>query len=109
MKFIGRALGNVIAHEIGHMIGSFHIDQFNDMLNLMDAGGNFPLLLRRRRRTASAAPPTTPTWTSATDTLHPNEGFTGLEDTLNNSGLGVPSGPVTAPTPRRHRPPRGQP
>ena len=44
VKFVGTALGNVVSHEIGHYIGSFHVDQFNDMLNLMDQGGNFALL-----------------------------------------------------------------
>ena len=33
-----------VEHEAGHFLGSFHVDQFNTVLNLMDQGGNFPLL-----------------------------------------------------------------
>ena len=29
VRFVGTALGNVVSHEIGHYIGSFHVDQFN--------------------------------------------------------------------------------
>jgi hypothetical protein len=44
VRFVGTALGNVVSHEAGHFLGSYHVDQFNDVLNLMDQGGNFPLL-----------------------------------------------------------------
>ncbi len=37
--FVGRALGNVVAHETGHMIGSFHTDGLNRTTDLMDSGG----------------------------------------------------------------------
>ena len=50
VKFVGTAIGNVVSHEIGHYIGSFHVDQFNEILNLMDQGGNFAAAVRRRRR-----------------------------------------------------------
>ena len=41
LGFIGRAVGNVVAHEAGHFFGDWHVDQFNDVANLMDQGGNF--------------------------------------------------------------------
>src|SRR4029450_879956 len=44
VKFVGTALGNIVSPEAGHFVGSWHVDQFNDVLNLMDQGGNFPLL-----------------------------------------------------------------
>ena len=60
IAFVGRAVGNVVAHEAGHFFGDWHVDQFNDSANLMDQGGNFPLMFgvgpdgdrrhRRRRR-----------------------------------------------------------
>ncbi|MDT7789381.1 MAG: hypothetical protein QOF58_7800, partial [Pseudonocardiales bacterium] len=37
--FIGRAIGNITAHEAGHMSGSWHQDQFNAVNSLMDQGG----------------------------------------------------------------------
>ena len=42
--FIAQAVGNVVSHEAGHFFGNWHVDQFNDQPNLMDQGGNFPLL-----------------------------------------------------------------
>ena len=29
LKFVGTALGNIISHEAGHLVGSWHVDQFN--------------------------------------------------------------------------------
>ena len=43
VKFVGTALGNVVSHEIGHYIGSF-LSTSSRRLNLMDQGGDFPLL-----------------------------------------------------------------
>lgn len=40
--FVGRALGNIAAHEAGHYVGNFHTEQFNDVANIMDRGGNLP-------------------------------------------------------------------
>ena len=37
---IGRGVGEVVAHEAGHYLGNFHTDQFNEMPNIMDQGGN---------------------------------------------------------------------
>ncbi len=82
--FVGAAVGNVVSHEIGHFIGSFHVDQFNRVLNLMDQGGNFRLLygVGKDRVGGTADDPDVD---FGVDTYNPNEGFTGLEDTLNNS------------------------
>ena len=41
----GHAVGNVISHEVGHLIGNWHTDNTDRVANLMDAGGeNFGLL-----------------------------------------------------------------
>jgi hypothetical protein len=82
--FVGTALGNVVSHEIGHYIGSFHVDQFNDVHNLMDAGGNFPLLYGAGAdRVGGTADD--PDVDFGVDAYDPAEGFTGLENTLNAS------------------------
>ena len=39
VAFVSTAVGNVISHEIGHYIGSYHTDNTNDVHNLMDSGG----------------------------------------------------------------------
>ena len=38
--FVGRSLGNYVAHEAGHFSGSWHTDETNAVANLMDQGGN---------------------------------------------------------------------
>ncbi|MEM8994917.1 MAG: hypothetical protein AAGF23_09010, partial [Acidobacteriota bacterium] len=41
-EFVGRSLGNIIAHEVGHYTGAFHTEQLNPQADLMDRGGNLP-------------------------------------------------------------------
>ena len=91
VKFVGTAVGNVVSHEIGHFIGSFHVDQFNDTLNLMDQGGNFPLLYGVGDDGIGGTADD-PDVDFGEDVYNPNEGFTGIEDTLNNSAWGFITG-----------------
>ncbi len=37
---IGRVIGNIASHEIGHFIGCWHTNNGNVVTNIMDAGGN---------------------------------------------------------------------
>lgn len=90
VAFVGRALGNVIAHEAGHFFGDWHVDQFNDIPNLMDQGGNFPVMF--------AVGPDNIGGTGddidvdfGEDEFNPGEGFTGTEDTQSRVVLGVTS------------------
>jgi hypothetical protein len=78
--FIAQAVGNVTSHEAGHFFGNFHVDQFNDVLNLMDQGGNFPLLygVGPDRIGGTADDPDVD---FGEDEFNPGEGFTGIEDT----------------------------
>ncbi|HET6562260.1 MAG TPA: PPC domain-containing protein [Marmoricola sp.] len=89
--FVGTAVGNVTSHEIGHLLGSFHVDQFNDVLNLMDQGGNFPLLYGVGADGVGGTADD-PDVDFGVDTFNPSEGFTGLEDTLNNTAWGSSGG-----------------
>ena len=36
VAFIGEALGIVISHEIGHLLGNWHVEHFNETDNIMD-------------------------------------------------------------------------
>jgi hypothetical protein len=85
VAFVGRALGNLVAHETGHFIGSFHTDNTDKVANLMDAGGeNFALMYGvGPDRVGGTADDTDVDF--GEDGFAPEEGFTGLEDTLNNS------------------------
>ena len=84
LSFIGTAVGNVTSHEIGHFVGSFHVDQFNHKLNLMDQGGNFPLLYGVGPDGIGGTADD-PDVDFGVDTYNPNEGLTGMENTFNNS------------------------
>lgn len=79
--FVGQAIGNITSHEAGHFFGNWHVDQFNDVLNLMDQGGNFPLLYGVGPDGVGGTDDD-PDVDFGEDTFNPNEGFTGTEDTL---------------------------
>jgi len=83
--FVSQAVGNVIAHEVGHLIGNYHTDNANDQHSLMDAGGTgfgnlFGVGPDNIGGTADDADVD-----FALDTFIPSEGFTGKENTLNVS------------------------
>jgi len=80
VKFVGTALGNIASHEAGHYLGNWHVDQFNDVLNLMDQGGNFPLLYGVGRDGIGGTADD-PDVDFGEDVFNPNEGFTGIENT----------------------------
>lgn len=80
IAFVGQAIGNVTSHEAGHFFGNWHVDQFDDTLNLMDQGGNFPLLYGVGDDGIGGTADD-PDVDFGEDTFNPNEGFTGTEDT----------------------------
>jgi hypothetical protein len=80
VKFVGRALGNVTAHEAGHFFGNFHVDQFNEQANLMDQGGNFPVMFAVGPDNVGGTADD-PDVDFGEDDFNPNEGFVGVEDT----------------------------
>jgi len=88
VRFVGTAVGNVVSHEAGHYLGSFHVDQFNDTLNLMDQGGNFPLLYGVGPDGVGGTADD-PDVDFGLDVYNPNEGFTGLENTKANTRWGL--------------------
>jgi hypothetical protein len=88
LRFIGQALGNVTSHEGGHYFGSWHVDQFNDVLNLMDQGGNFPLLYGVGPDGVGGTADD-PDVDFGEDEFNPGEGFTGIEDTLTRTEFGL--------------------
>ncbi len=69
------------SHEAGHYLGDWHVDQFNDVLNVLDQGGNFPLLFGVGADGVGSTADD-PDVDFAEDEFNPNEGFTGTEDTL---------------------------
>jgi hypothetical protein len=84
IAFIGRAIGNVTAHEAGHMSGSWHQDQFNALDTIMDQGGN-PKGMFGVGPDGVGGTADDVDVDFHEDVLNPNEGFTGIEDTLNRT------------------------
>jgi hypothetical protein len=88
VDFVGQVVGNIVSHEAGHYLGNFHVDQFNDVYNLMDQGGNFALLYGVGPDGLGGTADDVDV-DFGEDTLNPGEGFTGIEDTLTTVGYGV--------------------
>ena len=88
IDFVGQVLGNITSHEAGHYLGNFHVDQFNDVPNLMDQGGNFPILYGVGPDGIGGTPDDIDV-DFGVDLLNPNEGFSGFEDTLTTTAWGL--------------------
>jgi len=88
VAFVGQAVGNVVSHEAGHYLGSFHVDQFNANANLMDQGGN-PALMYAVGPDEVGGTADDPDVDFGVDIFNPGEGFTGIEDTLTTTAFGL--------------------
>ena len=86
--FIGQAVGNLVSHEIGHYTGNFHVDAFNDRANVMDQGGTFPLLYGVGPDGIGGTMDD-PDVDFGKDDFSPQEGFTGVENTLTTTAFGL--------------------
>lgn len=88
VAWVGQVVGNIAAHEAGHFIGNWHVDQFDGRPNLMDQGGQF-------RGLYGPGPDNVGGTADDRDVdfgrnqLNPFEGFRGTEDTLNRSAFGL--------------------
>ncbi|WP_433617887.1 hypothetical protein ACQP2P_19385 [Dactylosporangium sp. CA-139114] len=91
IKFIGRALGNVITHEAGHLYGNFHTDPLNDTPNLMDAGGAFPGLFGVGPDNIGGTADDVD-YDFGEEVFTPDEGLAGTEDTLNTTAWALVKG-----------------
>lgn len=90
IRFVSQAVGNVISHEAGHMLGNWHVDQFDGQPNLMDQGGNFPVLFGVGRDGVGGTRDD-PDVDFGDDDFNPGEGFIGIEDTLGRPLFGATS------------------
>lgn len=89
--FVAQALGNVIAHEIGHTVGSYHTDNQSDRVNLMDAGGANYQNLYGVGPDGIGGTADDPNVKFGEDDYTPDEGFSGTEDTLNVTAWAYPA------------------
>lgn len=97
VNFVSTAVANVISHEIGHYIGSYHTDNTDDIHNLMDAGGeNFGSNLYGVGPDGVGGTADDEDIDFRTDTYDLFEGFTGQENTLNVSAWAFVRGGAVA-------------
>jgi hypothetical protein len=83
LAFVAQALSNVISHETGHFVGSFHTDNEDATVDLMDAGGaGFDHLFGVGADQVGGTADD-PDVDFGQDRYLPVEGLTGLENTLN--------------------------
>jgi hypothetical protein len=82
VDFVGQAVGNVVSHEAGHFFGNWHVDQYDDQANLMDQGGaNYRIMFGVGPDGIGGTADDVDV-DFGEDAFNPNEGFTGVEDTL---------------------------
>ncbi|WP_447004174.1 PPC domain-containing protein [Saccharothrix isguenensis] len=84
IAFIGRAVGNITSHEIGHMSGSWHTNGRNDVHGIMDPGGN-PAVMFGVGPDGLGGTADDPDLDLVEEELSPDEGFTGVQDTVNRT------------------------
>ena len=90
VAFVARVLGNVTAHEVGHFLGNWHVEQGNDQADLMDQGGNFPVLFGVGPDGVGGTPDDADV-DFGVDVFNRSEGFTGTQDSLTRVAYGLSS------------------
>jgi hypothetical protein len=91
VDLVGVGVGNIVAHEAGHFLGNWHTEVFNDVLSIMDAGGNIA-------GTVGVGPDLTFGTADdvdvdlVVDAFFTAEGFDGSQDTTNRTAFGLSTG-----------------
>jgi hypothetical protein len=81
VAFVGQAVGNVVSHEIGHTLGSWHTDNGDEQAELMDAGGQGYGTLFGVGPDNVGGTRDDVNVSFGVDTFIPDEGFSGNENT----------------------------
>lgn len=90
IKFVGTAIGNIVSHEAGHYLGSWHTDSTNAVKNVMDEGGDFAGMYAVGPDNVGGTADD-PDADLSSDVFSLFEGFTGTEDSLNRVAWGLSS------------------
>jgi hypothetical protein len=103
VDLVGVVVGNIVAHEAGHLFGNFHTDNASLRLDLMDRGGTLSGVMGSGEDGIFGTADDIDVGFGQ-DAFAPEEGFTGTEDTLNVVAFGLSTGtgpvlPTPSPTP----------
>ena len=88
---IGWAIGHIAAHEVGHYIGNWHTETFNEQVSLMDAGGEFLSIFGVGADGVFGTADDIDA-DFAEDIFNVGEGFAGVEDTAGRSVYALSTG-----------------
>jgi hypothetical protein len=95
-ELVGRTLGTIAAHEAGHFLGNWHTDPDNEVIEVMDAGGNIANFVgvgpdgrfgTRDDIDVDFAP----------DQFFPSEGFSGRSDPVTRTAFALSTGRLPVP------------
>ncbi len=98
IAFLGQAIGNVVSHEAGHFLGSYHTSNISGVTNLMDTGYVYELYGLGPDLIGGTADDLDNHF--GTDVYEETQGFFGQENTLERTGFGLTRG--TGVRPPRH-------
>lgn len=88
IDIIAVGVGEIVAHEAGHYLGSWHTDQFNAVPNIMDQGGNLEFTILGLGEDGVFGTSDDVNVEFVRDIFNPNEFFTGFENTQSAIAFG---------------------
>jgi hypothetical protein len=90
IDLIGVAVGTIVSHEAGHFFSSFHTENSNNTVNIMDQGGRLLELIGGTNVNGQFMFDKTAALTHfENDEFALFEGLVGMEDTLNATAYGL--------------------
>lgn len=88
---VGVGVGNVAAHEAGHLLGNWHTDNTNDRLSIMDQGGQLDSIVGQGRDGVFGTRDDVDV-DFVRDIFDADEGFAGWEDTRARTAFALSTG-----------------
>lgn len=95
-ELVGRTLGTIAAHEAGHFLGNWHTDPANEVIEVMDAGGNIANFVGVGRDNRFGTRDDIDV-DFAPDQFFPSEGFSGRSDPVTRTSFGLSTGRIPVP------------
>jgi hypothetical protein len=95
VELVGTAVGNLAAHEAGHLFANFHTERDTGPPTLMDRGGRLLHIIGAGEDLIFGSGDDIDI-DLGPDTYEPSEGLRGIEHTLQTVSFGLPTGGMTA-------------
>ncbi|MFN3219135.1 MAG: calcium-binding protein [Acidimicrobiales bacterium] len=95
-ELVGSTLGTIAAHEAGHFLGNWHTDPDNEVIEVMDAGGNISNFVGVGRDGRFGTRDDIDV-DFAPDQFFPSEGFSGRSDPVARTAFALSTGRLPVP------------